>query len=877
MSNQQNRFFRYLRLAFVALAFVLYPYFINQLPPLPEWIGNVPTPVAICGAIVFALIVVVGPELLNVKETPPEELWRKLLQENQKLINDRLKNSLDQDSHIPITTIDSPGDLERPRRKAPQESSVKGWRTWWQNLQPSASLPKAIADKLPLIKTRRNLENLQTEEVTQLSPSKPIVEIFKEANKRLLILGEPGSGKTTELLKLAQALGEVAENNPKEPIPFIFELSAWRGERMLDWMVGEIVAQYGLNPKLCREWLIFDRIVPLLDGLDELGEERAKEAIRAIDALQADYHNQQKALVICCRVTNYERITDNNRRIRLKGVERAVRLCELTDDQIEGYLKQRKAEHIWDELQSNSGLMELARNPMLLNLMPIAYPDELPDNLPQNSQDFQSRLFDAFLHRKLSSTLAGYDPEKTKYYLAWLAASMGREDINQREFLIERLQPNWLETQKQRNQYSRINKLILGLIGGLISGLILGLILGPVYGLMGGLILGPIYGIMGGLISNFDSIDLIEKFDISGKNLKRAFLVGLYYSVILGIFLGLISWSYYWLIGGLVYGLNYGLIEGLKTDIKIRKFPNQGTRKTGWNSLITMVIAIPFCFLIWIVPRWATGQDWDWTGTLSVGGFLGIFFGYYLGGGKAFIQHFTLHWVLCHHGRIPRNYVHFLNEASACGILKQSGGRYRFYHDKFREHLAFTIQLKVEPVSSRKKYNFFGVSLQEIGIVFTAILLAVILTNTFGFNPDSVSAMNPLIQTSDRVFFDRLTYPRWRQPQRYQVISFATKNLEENFSKHFASRRILALPGERLEISSGQIILNGKPLDDNRIKLPSDFNQSLITLATDEYYVVADNLNYANFETFGAVVPQQKIRGQLILRVYPFDRLGLIR
>ncbi|WP_232251376.1 signal peptidase I [Oscillatoria acuminata] len=862
------------------------------------------------GAVFFALIIVVVPELLNVEETPPEELWRKLREANQKLINDRLKSSLDQDSHIPITSIDSPDDLERPQRKAPQQSSVKGWRRWWQNFQPSASLPKAIANKFPQIKTRRNLENLQTEEVTQLPPNKPIVEIFKEANGRLLILGEPGSGKTTELLKLAQALGEAAENNPKEPIPFIFELSAWRGEPILEWMVGEIVAQYGLNPKLCREWLIFDRIVPLLDGLDELGEERAKEAIRAIDALQTDYHNQQKALVICCRVKDYENITDdNNRRICLKGVERAVRLCELADDQIEGYLKERKAEHIWDELQSNSGLMKLARNPMLLNLMPIAYPDELPDNLPYNFQDCQSRLFDDFLHRKLypphSSTpqpLADYDPEKAKYYLAWLAASMGRKDINQREFLIENLQPIWLENSKQRNQYSLINRLSIALFYGLISGLIstligrviFGLIGGIIFGLIIGLTIGLIVGLIGGFIkwlifNELNSIDLIESFDISWKNLKKAIPVGFSYSVIggliFGLMFGLIGGLIEELIGGLTFGLIFGLMGGLisglswglKTDIKIKKHPNQGIWKTGFNSLITIGLSIPLGFLTWIVPSWATRQDVNLSGALIWGVFFGILWGYCCGGGDAFTQHFILRWVLCHHGRIPRNYVQFLNEASACGILNKSGGRYRFYHDKFREHLASTIQLKVEPVSPRKKINFFGWSLQEIGIVFAAILLAVILTNTFGFNPDSVMAMKPLIQTSDRVFFDRLTYPRWRQPQRYQVISFATKNLEENFSKHFASRRILALPDERLEINSGQIILNGKPLDDNRIKLPSDFNQSLITLATDEYYVVADNPNYANFETFGAVVPRQKIRGQLILRVYPFDRIGLIR
>ncbi|MGL4503962.1 MAG: hypothetical protein ACRCU2_33175, partial [Planktothrix sp.] len=580
-------------------------------------------------------------------------------------------------------------------------------------------------------------------------------------------------------------------------------------------------------PKLCREWLIFDRIVPLLDGLDELGEEQAKEAIRAIDALQADYHNQQKALVICCRVTDYERITDdNNRRICLKGVERAVRLCKLADDQIEGYLKQRKAEHIWDEIQSNAGLMELARNPMLLNLMPIAYSDELPDNLPYNYQDCQSRLFDDFLHRKLypphSSTpqpLAGYEPEKAKYYLAWLAASMGREDINHREFLIEKLQPTWLENQNQRNQYSVINRLIVGLFYGLISGLIAGLIGRVIFGLIGGLIFGLIFGLIIGLIvgliggligwlifNESNSIYLTESFDISWKNLKKAISLGFSYSVIggliFGLFFGLIGGLIEELIGGLIFGLFFGLffglieglILGLKTDSKIKKYPNQGIWKTGFNSLITIGLSIPLGFLTWIVPSWATRQDVSLTGSLIWGVFLGIYFGYVLGGGEAFIQHFILRGVLCHHGRIPRNYVHFLNEASACGILKQSGGRYRFYHDKFREHLASTIQLKVKPVSPRKKINFLGWSLQEIGIVLTAILLAVILTNTFGFNPDSVSAMNPLIQTSDRVFFDRLTYPRWRQPQRYQVISFATKNLEESFSKHFASRRILALP-----------------------------------------------------------------------------------
>ena len=60
---------------------------------------------------------------------------------------------------------------------------------------------------------------------------KPILEIFDEADRALLILGTPGSGKTTTLLKLARDLAARAEQDPTEPIPVIFNLSSWAQRR----------------------------------------------------------------------------------------------------------------------------------------------------------------------------------------------------------------------------------------------------------------------------------------------------------------------------------------------------------------------------------------------------------------------------------------------------------------------------------------------------------------------------------------------------------------------------------------------------------------------------------------------------------------------
>ena len=51
-----------------------------------------------------------------------------------------------------------------------------------------------------------------------------------------------------------------------------------------------------------------------------------------------------------------------------------------------------------------------------------------------------------------------------------------------------------------------------------------------------------------------------------------------------------------------------------------------------------------------------------------------------------------------------------------------------------------------------------------------------------------------------------------------------------------------------MEISSGQIILNGKPVTNHEIKLPPDFYQPSITLDAEEYYAIGNNPDLVCFE-----------------------------
>lgn len=152
-----------------------------------------------------------------------------------------------------------------------------------------------------------------------------IREVFEAYGRALLILGEPGSGKTTTLLQLAETLITAAQHDPSQPIPVILNLSSWAQSQkpLTEWLVAEIFIQYQVARQLSREWIAKNQWLYLLDGLDEVAENVRETCVAAINAFKAEHPAE---VVVCSRVGEYEKLQEK------LNLGTAVRLHPLSDE-----------------------------------------------------------------------------------------------------------------------------------------------------------------------------------------------------------------------------------------------------------------------------------------------------------------------------------------------------------------------------------------------------------------------------------------------------------------------------------------------------------------------------------------------------------------
>jgi hypothetical protein len=522
-----------------------------------------------------------------------------------------------------------------------------------------------------------------------------IISIFDQQDVagRLLILGQPGSGKTTMLLKLAEELVNRAENNPTHPVPVLFSLSSWKNDNqsIKDWLVDQLKDKYGLRKDIGKQWINNQEIIPLLDGLDELVAERQEKCVIKINRFLHP-SNWKNPVIVCSRIEEYQRYET------LLQLNNSLELDPFTLQQVYQYLQSTDNFRLWNSISRDTDLRELAKTPLLLNILVLSFEEISIQSWQQfkSSQERLSYLLDAYIRRMFKRKYKGKDKqpksENTKRWLSWLAQRIIEESST--EFFIERIQSDWLKKKNKKVVYDSIistiqQVLIYGLIDALLSEMILKLnfgqffeiishitfvsILSQAFGLMIMIIFLMIYNLIAYRISIIKN-EIIKKlvyaffglifvllilslWSFDQKETLRSVLaillerlipnkiqtvetikfswkkslLGLIIGLIIGLILKHILARKFGSNLGLLYGLIYGLILGFDgVEIENKTIPNQGIRQSITNTIIiSSIICLPATLFVVIVK--ARIQESNIGSALIFNLVLGLSIGVYVG------------------------------------------------------------------------------------------------------------------------------------------------------------------------------------------------------------------------------------------------------
>jgi signal peptidase I len=131
-------------------------------------------------------------------------------------------------------------------------------------------------------------------------------------------------------------------------------------------------------------------------------------------------------------------------------------------------------------------------------------------------------------------------------------------------------------------------------------------------------------------------------------------------------------------------------------------------------------------------------------------------------------------------------------------------------------------------------------------------------------------SMEPSFYEGQRLLVSKVAY-YLSEPKRGDVIVFQPfDNQHEDYIK-----RIIALPGDEVEVRKNTVYVNGSPLYETYINDLPEYTMKRTTVPANSYFVLGDNRNHSNDSHSGWFVPRQNIVGKVWLSIWPPQKWGL--
>ena len=159
-----------------------------------------------------------------------------------------------------------------------------------------------------------------------------------------------------------------------------------------------------------------------------------------------------------------------------------------------------------------------------------------------------------------------------------------------------------------------------------------------------------------------------------------------------------------------------------------------------------------------------------------------------------------------------------------------------------------------------------------ISVVFAIVLIV------FIYQPVKVegTSMMPGLTNQERIFINKYEYKLSSDAIRRSDLVVFHFPLDPSQSY---IKRVIALPGDTVEIDAGRVLVNGQTLDEPY--LPDDYRDQLSlrpeSVPAGHYFVLGDHRNSSSDSRMWGFVDRREIYGKAVFVYWPLDRIGRVR
>nr|WP_225955202.1 helix-turn-helix domain-containing protein [Kibdelosporangium phytohabitans] len=584
-----------------------------------------------------------------------------------------------------------------------------------------------------------------------------IVPVYQRIpSGRLVVLGQAGSGKT--ILAVRFVLDLLKSRQPAGAVPVVIGLASWNPTTTLfrDWLIDQLIRDFpGLSAagpsgvSLAAALVDADRVLPVLDGFDEIAEGLHRAAFDALNATTLP-------LLLTSRPGEYAAVAESD----VLTAAAVVTLAELVVTDLTNYLprtarKTAANATVWDPVLARlhaepdspacANLIEVLATPLMVGLARAIYSDTSgrdPMDLLDGKKFADADAIEEHLLASFVPTVYRHNreqdwaPERIQHWLGYLARHLDR--VGTRDL-------GWWQIGTSVRRPLRI--LAIGLVVALLLGIVdwfaEGVVVQGPHAVLGGFVVGAVSGLAVGFAHDLlaRSGGAIEPMRVRirirggpvrpGTKFLKRFRIGLLGGMLLGFSYGLLRGialpdpDWFMIIDALVFAAVFGGSAGLvfavvamfetPLDISSAVSPadllSSNRRTVAFQVLVfgpvfAVLISVGTWMAIRILQATGVGTEfgvifvWDPVWGLTAG-LIGA-----VGGGLAYVLGMTAwgQWIVFGRiwlpltGRLPWGVAAFLDDACRRGVLRQAGAVYQFRHARLQDFLAVTATGHKRPV-----------------------------------------------------------------------------------------------------------------------------------------------------------------------------------